>query len=149
MRKLAFILFLFPMLLHGAPDSQSLDEILCNLDAHIEKKEDYVQEKQRRIEALQDELKKGAPEREYDLNYGLFEEYQSFKYDSAYFYAGRALELAVKTGCPDRIAQSRCALVFCYLSSGRLARSLCKLLTDSRFYPHVLRKLKTKKFLTK
>ena len=118
MRKLAFILFLFPILLHGAPDSQSLDEILCNLDAHIEKREDYVQEKQRRITALQDELKKGAPEREYDLNYSLFEEYQSFKYDSAYFYAGRALELAVKTGCPDRIAQSRCALVFCYLSSG-------------------------------
>lgn len=118
MRKLTFILFLFPMLLHGAPDSQSLDEILCELDAHIEKKEDYVQEKQRRITALQDELKKGASEREYDLNYSLFEEYQSFKYDSAYFYAGRALELAVKTGCPDRIAQSRCALVFCYMSSG-------------------------------
>ena len=75
MRRLTFILFLFPMLLHGAPDSQSLDEILCNLDAHIEKREDYVQEKQRRITALQDELKKGAPEREYDLNYGLFEEY--------------------------------------------------------------------------
>ena len=118
MRKLTFILLLLPLLMQAAPLNRSLDEVLCELDEHIERKESYVQEKLARISALQDELKKGGPEREYDLNYSLFKEYQSFKYDSAYFYANRSLEHAMKIGCPDRIAQSRCALVFCYLSSG-------------------------------
>ena len=118
MRKLTIVLLFAPLLLQAAPLSQSLDEVLRDLDAHIENKETYVQEKQSRIRDLQNELKKGVPEREYDLNYSLFKEYQSFMYDSAYFYANRSLEHAVKTGCLDRIVQSRCALVFCYLSSG-------------------------------
>ena len=118
MRKLTFILLLLPLLLQAAPLDRSLDEVLRELDAQIAKKESYVQEKQARIRLLQDELQKGVSEREYDLNYSLFKEYQSFKYDSAYFYANRSLEHAIKIGCPDRIVQSRCALVFCYLSSG-------------------------------
>ena len=107
MRKLTIVLLLAPLLLQAAPLSQSLDEVLRDLDAHIENKETYVQEKQARIRDLQNELKKDVPEREYDLNYSLFKEYQSFMYDSAYFYANRSLEHAVKTGCLDRIVQSR------------------------------------------
>ncbi len=118
MRKLACILFLLPMLLQAAPLNRSLEEVLLELDTYIEKKDVYVQDKQARIRALQDELKKGDLKREYDLNYDLFKEYQSFMYDSAYFYANRSLEHARKIGCPDKIVQSRCALVFCYLSSG-------------------------------
>ena len=87
MRKLTFILLLLPLLLQAATLDRSLDEVLRELDAQIAKKESYVQKKLARICALQDELKKGSPEREYDLNYSLFKEYQSFKYDSAYFYA--------------------------------------------------------------
>ena len=118
MRKLAFMFFLLPLFLKAAPLNRNLDEVLRDLDSHIVKKESYVQEKHARIRVLQVELRKGDPEHEYDLNYNLFKEYQSFMYDSAYFYANRSLEHAMKIGCPDKIVRSRCALVFCYLSSG-------------------------------
>ena len=98
-----------------------LSPALNDLDRHLENRETYIVEKYSRIKALQQELENADdadPKGLYDLNYGLFEEYQSFKYDSAYFYAGRALEHALKSGDKDKIVQSRCALVFCYLSSG-------------------------------
>lgn len=94
----------------------SLKGILKELDTKIEEREAYVSEKQSRIRELQRGLKSGGDE--YELNYSLFSEYKSFKYDSAYFYANRALELAGKARDNDRIAQARCALVFCYISSG-------------------------------
>ena len=119
MKKLTVLfLTLLSLASSAAPLSPELKEALKCLDAHIERRDDYVQQKMSRIQEIQDELKNAAPESYYELNYNLFLEYQSFKYDSAYFYANRALKHAVKTGCPDRIAQSRCALVFCYLSSG-------------------------------
>ena len=95
-----------------------LSPALNDLDRHLENREAYIVEKYSRIKALQQELENADDAALYDLNYGLFEEYQSFKYDSAYFYAGRALDHALKLGDKDKIVQSRCALVFCYLSSG-------------------------------
>ena len=98
-----------------------LSPALNDLDRHLENRETYIVEKYSRIKALQQELENADDTDSkdlYDLDYGLFEEYQSFKYDSAYFYAGRALDHALKLGDKDKIVQSRCALVFCYLSSG-------------------------------
>ena len=92
-----------------------LSPALNDLDRHLENRETYIVEKYSRIKALQQELENADdadPKGLYNLNYGLFEEYQSFKYDSAYFYAGRALDHALKLGDKDKIVQSRCALVF-------------------------------------
>lgn len=98
-----------------------LTPALNDLDRYLENRETYIVEKYSRIKAMQQELENADdtdPESLYDLNYGLFEEYQSFKYDSAYFYAGRSLDYALKSGDRDKIVLSRCALVFCYMSSG-------------------------------
>ena len=119
MRKLTALLFMMlPMLSYAASYVQSLECALMNLDSYIERRNDYVQEKQHRITVLQESIRKADLENLYDLNYELFLEYQSFKYDSAYCYANRALQYALKEGCQDKIVRSRCALVFCYLSSG-------------------------------
>lgn len=119
MRILSVILFgLLSILMSAAPVRSGLNEVLDELDDHLNKREVYVQKKLSKISTLRENLKQADSETAYDLNYAQFVEYQSFKYDSAYFYANRALEYAMEIGCQDRIVQSRCALVFCYLSSG-------------------------------
>ena len=50
-------------------------------------------------------------EEAYELNYQLFEEYQSFKYDSAYFYANRSLKLARQLSDADKKVNAQCAIV--------------------------------------
>ena len=74
-----------------------LSPALNDLDRHLENREAFIVEKYSRIKALQQELENADEAELYDLSYGLFEEYQSFKYDSAYFYAGRALDHALKS----------------------------------------------------
>ena len=65
-----------------------LSPALNDLDRNLGNRETYIVEKYSRIKALQQELE-NADDADlkclYDLNYSLFEEYQSFKYDSAYF----------------------------------------------------------------
>lgn len=99
----------------------SLQAILKQLDSYINESDTYVQEKEKRISSLREELKICSPEpsdKLYELNHALFKEYGSFKYDSAYFYANRSLKIAGQLENRDKIVQSRCALVFCYMSAG-------------------------------
>lgn len=59
----------------------------------------------------------------YDLNHALYEEYQSFKYDSAYFYAKNSSYIAHRLSDTDKIVESRCAIAFCHMSSGLFAEA--------------------------
>lgn len=102
----------------SAAKSDELRSILNDLDNYIENSDIYVQQKQERIDLLRQELEGASFTKEYEINYGLFEEYQSFRYDSAYFYANRSLELARQMNDQDKMIRSRCAIVFCYMSSG-------------------------------
>lgn len=115
---LLLIAALIPYVDSLASSSVQLQEYLLKLDEHISKSDVFVSEKRARINALQDALKYAEGEQIYDISYDLYEEYRSFKYDSADFYANKVLDLALKANDRDRIVQSRCALVFCYLSSG-------------------------------
>lgn len=114
-------MFLCPLYAFAQQDTEIPGSILEQLDIHLEKSEKYSQEKVSAINALRTTLSE-CPDnmkgRLYDLNYAMFEEYRSFKYDSAYFYANSSLKLAEELDDPDKIVQARCALVFCYMSSG-------------------------------
>lgn len=99
-------------------NADDLKSILKDLDSYIENSNIYVQEKQERIDQLRQKLEGATCSDTYDINYSLFEEYQSFRYDSAYFYANRSLDLARQMNDQDKMVRSRCALVFCYMSSG-------------------------------
>lgn len=95
-----------------------MKNILEELDTYIENSDRYVQEKMGRIDNLRNSLENIEGGGSYDLNYALFKEYQSFKYDSAYFYANRSLQIARKMDDIDKTARAQCAIVFCYMSSG-------------------------------
>ena len=67
----------------SAAKSDELRSILNDLDNYIENSDIYVQQKQERIDLLRQELGGASFTKEYEINYELFEEYQSFRYDSA------------------------------------------------------------------
>lgn len=118
-KLLTVVTALTAALYSSAAKSDELKSVLNDLDTYIENSDIYVQQKQERIDHLQQKLLGGASRSEaYEINYGLFEEYQSFRYDSAYFYANRSLELACQIKDQDKMVRSRCAIVFCYMSSG-------------------------------
>lgn len=117
-RLLTFITALTAALFTSEAASDELKSVLKDLDSHIENSHIYVQQKQERIDQLRQKLEGATCSETYDINYGLFEEYQSFRYDSAYFYANRSLELAGQMNDQDKMVRSRCAVVFCYMSSG-------------------------------
>ena len=72
--------------------------VLDLLDKTIENGEVFVNEKSYRINRLRQRLVENSYtddlELKYDLNHALYEEYQSFKYDSAYFYAKNSSYIA-------------------------------------------------------
>lgn len=118
MKRLFTILTILAAAIHTADGSIRLEDILKELDSYIEKSGTYVLEKEERINQLRNRMEGASLQQAYELNYALFEEYQSFRYDSAYFYANRSLELAKELKDNDQTVKSQCALVFCYLSSG-------------------------------
>jgi tetratricopeptide (TPR) repeat protein len=76
--------------------------------------------KENKIHKIMNELQ-AAPVISYDQLYhyaALFEEYKSYKYDSAYVYAIKTLNIANKLNNPDKILEAKVRLVFCFLSSG-------------------------------
>ena len=103
--------------------SSEIEDILTRLDDAIENSEVFVNEKNYRINRLRKRLLEISSEKQdeeaYELNYQLFQEYQSFKYDSAYFYANRSLKLARQLGNADKKVNAQCAIVFCHMSSPR------------------------------
>lgn len=107
-----------PLALNAESDRLQLK--LDELDACIESRERYVAEKQDRIEELRNrlssEMSRGG--QTYELLSDLFEEYKSFKYDSAYFYANELVRSAQASGNVARLAEAKSAVTFCYLSSG-------------------------------
>lgn len=119
MKRLLIIMTACAAALFTSPaKADDLKSILKDLDSYIENSNIYVQEKQERIDQLRQKLEGATCSDTYDINYSLFEEYQSFRYDSAYFYANRSLDLARQMNDQDKMVRSRCALVFCYMSSG-------------------------------
>ena len=119
MKRLLIIITACAAALFTSPaKADDLKSILKDLDSYIENSDIYVQEKQERIDQLRKKLEETSCSNAYDINYALFEEYQSFRYDSAYFYANRSLELARDLNDQDKTIKSHCALVFCYMSSG-------------------------------
>lgn len=119
MKRLLILITAYAAALFTSPaKAEVLKSILKDLDSYIENSDIYVQQKQERIDNLREKLHSASGSREYDMAYALFEEYQSFRYDSAYFYANQSLELARGMMDTDKIVRSHCALVFCYMSSG-------------------------------
>jgi tetratricopeptide (TPR) repeat protein len=99
--------------------------MFVELDKYIEKSDYYIGIKENAINKLSQSLKACPNNKELQLKYNaaLFEEYKSFKYDSAYYFAVRSLELSREMKDPFQIIDAKIRLVFCYLSSGLFKES--------------------------
>ncbi|HEX8528509.1 MAG TPA: DUF6377 domain-containing protein [Cytophagales bacterium] len=88
------------------------------LQQTIEQTEKYDIEKHDRIDRLRGQLARGPKAGSYDLCLAIYEEYASFRYDSAYAYAKKLEEAALRAGDSARAAYAGVKISFILLSSG-------------------------------
>ena len=92
---------------------------LEELDAELAKKAEYDARKEARIGQLRGRLRSSIDDAErFLLTRALYEEYQSYKYDSAYAYAQEMARLAAGAETPDARVEAGCATTFCLISAG-------------------------------
>jgi hypothetical protein len=118
-RILSVIPFLF--LFYSLSAAQGHDSLLAKLNDVIDKKKDYDAQKLKRIETLQQELNNAA-DRDLNFKYNiyltLYEEYKSFNYDKAFYYAQKLQQAGYLLKDPVKIAVSRIKFGFILLSAG-------------------------------
>lgn len=114
MKKILVILVLLCSLCQAIGKEKNA---LLLLDSELEKKELYDARKEARIDSLRRQ-KFSSSQEQYDIYDALFNEYASYKYDSAYSYSNRLRELAISLHEKDKIVHAGCSKVFCLLSAG-------------------------------
>ena len=121
-RLICFLLAISPLPLHAA--NGSIGEWLDKLDASLEQRDHYEQLRTDRIGQLRDGLPQARAEgREFEQLYQLFNEYKSYCYDSARYYAYQCLNLAEAQDDADRIVEAKNALAFSLISAGILSEA--------------------------
>ena len=88
------------------------------MDKSLEKRETYEKVRLNRIEELNKKIKTDSPTEKFKNLNLLFEEYKSYRYDSAFAIAHRELALAKTIKNEEYIALSKCDIAFCLSSSG-------------------------------
>jgi hypothetical protein len=107
-------------------DTNYLSGLAEELDIALGRKQEFSQEKDRRIAALQGlfDISGITLEQEYDLNQKLYEEYRKYRLDSAMNYVERNLEIAKTLGSSDKIYLAQIQLAPLYSFSGMYIESL-------------------------
>ena len=117
-----FLLFLCALFFAAAWPARAAgtDELLDELTQALDKKAFYFQQRADRIATLTRQFRAHAADDEVKFATGLriYQEYRSFKYDSAFTYAQRLRELAIKIKSPAKIEASKLNLAFIQVSSG-------------------------------
>ena len=94
-------------------------DIIQKLENSLEHKDDYVKAKETRIAGIRQQLEDANNTLSlYHIYHQLYDEYKSYKYDSAHIYAQKSLETAIGLKKKDYIIEAKCAVVFCLSSAG-------------------------------
>lgn len=94
MRILCFILI---TLISAATKSESISELYQQLEQVIQKRPEYAREKEKRIEHMKSQINKEQTiEKKYDLYFQIFQEYYTYRSDSAFYYIDLAQKQAQK-----------------------------------------------------
>ena len=118
MRKVLFS-FVLMLVLLPLGGREMREPWLDELDVELTRKEQYDTQKEARIAQLRGRLRNALDGRErYAYTRALYEEYQSYKYDSAYAYAQEMARLAAEADVPDARVEAGCATTFCLISAG-------------------------------
>ena len=119
MRKSIHIIALLLFVLFPLQGRDRGEPWLEELDAELARKGEYDAQKEARIVQLRGRLRASLDDRErYNVSRALYEEYQSYKYDSAYAYAQEMARLAAGAEHPDARVEAGCATTFCLISAG-------------------------------
>ena len=118
-KKTLLAIFILTSVFIQAKESK-LDIALKDLDVCIDKRSSFEEIKKQRIKELEVKFFRVniSLADQYKLSEALFNEYRSYKYDSAYTFAGRMLGYAEKIKNPDFIAESKINLAFSCVSAG-------------------------------
>ncbi|MCX6183178.1 MAG: DUF6377 domain-containing protein [Bacteroidetes bacterium] len=131
--KYKFLLLFFFSFVFIANANESDDSLYMKLDTLLEQKQTFIQQKQKRIALLNQQLKDSEHKKEIQFQYQtcstLFEEYKSFQYDSAYKYTDRMLVLAYKLNDAAKINTAKSNVSFLLLSAGMFKEALDTLTT--------------------
>lgn len=120
MRSLFFILLV--MGVHATYCSDSTDSLLRKLKYELGRQAYYDQQKENRISGLRNalhEIDPGNTNEQFELCLKLYDQYKSYKYDSAYVYAARLGRLSLKAHNKVKENYSKTKLGFILLSAGK------------------------------
>lgn len=99
----------------------NLDEIIDSREYFIEKKRDKISELQRILHSEKNELSK---EELFDYYLELTEQYEAFKFDSAYLYAIKLEEISKQINDQDKLAVAQIKLANVLISAGLFSEML-------------------------
>ena len=104
------------------------DSLLNELEQTLKNRDTYFKQKSQRIELLSNQFHKVRNSlnynAEFDICLKLFNEYESFTYDSAYYYINKARIVASQLNDAPKVAYARIKVGFVLLSSGLFKESL-------------------------
>lgn len=125
--KLSFIFFLFLIQVSSFGQS-SIDSILVKLDEIIENREYFIERKQAKINDLREtyfNLRQNAGEAGlYDYLLKLSSEYQTFKFDSAFYYSAKLIEEAYHLNDYEKIVAAKTEFANILISAGMFSESM-------------------------
>lgn len=99
--------------------SPSVDKYVTKLDSYLNQKTNYDKHKEQIIDELRANLHGAHTDQQrYEISINLYNEYKSYKYDSAFVYANRSLSLAKKIENKNYEVEASSDIVFCLLSAG-------------------------------
>lgn len=97
----------------------NLDSLLLNLDESIAEAQVYVDQKEAVLTGLRNQLNTVASDQlRFNISLQLYNEYRSYKYDSAFAYAEMMERYAEGIRDPEIIAEAKIAKTFSCLSAG-------------------------------
>ncbi len=112
--------------------ASTTDSLLNELSRSIQNKERYMNEKNEKLEELKRPLRSGGDLsllQQYTIYDNLQNEYRTFKYDSAFAYVLKLLDVSRKLNDPVRVTYSKLNLGLVLLSSGMYTEALDSLNT--------------------
>lgn len=116
------ILLLFLFLFHTTLFSREADSISCyfeKLDQELLNKGSFEFQKQEGIQTLKKELNKtNSLEEQYDVYGALFNEYQTYNYDSAFVCGSNMIQIAEELRDSLKLADSRMMVAYSCISAG-------------------------------
>ena len=122
------IFFVFSSLYTSAQHAKSIKPFLDSLDTELVNKKFYLKVKYDSIKELKNDIQKftlSQDDKNLYKNYLLlFDEYRSFKYDSAYYYLELAKSEAILLKDPDLLSRTKTKEGFVLLSSGLFKEAL-------------------------